>query len=219
MARKMEREMEREMVGTELPVLRRTASHQEASPKTKIKRYIEKPNQKKRAMRKEDCPKMLAKLKERLALDKYGRTVEEAAAAEGDENYTWMVDINTLQEFQRVHEMCDKFRNNPNTPVDDDLGTPEDDESGPWDDTTGERKGNKKGKVNYDSFALFRTPTPDAERDETKRDKKGEGKRKTRRRGDKRKKTHRRKLRRGKKTKRKPHRSKPKKKTRGKRRN
>ena len=128
--------MEREIEGTELPVLRRTRSFTAASPKTKIKRYIDKPNQNERYVRKEDCPEMLAKLKERLARDKHGRTIAEAT----EENYTWMVDMNTLQEFQRVHEKCDKFRNNPNTPVDDEsvgIHTPD----AEWGETKGETKG------------------------------------------------------------------------------
>lgn len=136
--------MEREMEGTELPILTRTASHMEASPTTKGKRYRKNPKQRERAIRK-NCPKELADIE---------RELEASRRAALDNGETWISDIDAVRRFQEIHERCDKYRNVPDTPVDDEsvgIHTPD----AEWGETKGEgtrrtkRRGHKRRKKTH----------------------------------------------------------------------
>ena len=126
----MEGEMEGEMEGIELPDLLRTESFTALSPKTKIKRYRNNPKQRERAIRKK-CPKELADIE---------RELEASRRAALDNGETWIIDIDALRRFQDIHERCDIFRNNPDTPLDNEsvgIHTPD----AEWGETKGETKG------------------------------------------------------------------------------
>lgn len=118
------------MEGIELADLLRTESFTALSPTTKGKRYRKNPKQRERAIRK-NCPRELEDIE---------RELEASRRAALDNGETWISDIDALRRFQEIHERCDKYRNVPDTPVDDvsvGIHTPD----AEWGETKGKTKG------------------------------------------------------------------------------
>lgn len=92
----------------ELPELLRTQSHMDSSPRRKLGRYKENPDQLGRAIRKL-CKIEMAEIEKKLDDSR-----NAARLAERD----WFIDMDMLQELRNINERCSKYRNVLDTPVD-----------------------------------------------------------------------------------------------------
>jgi hypothetical protein len=112
----------------ELPELLRTQSHMDSSPGRKLVRYKENPDQLGRAIRKQ-CNIEMAEIEQKL---------DDSRSAALDAGRDWIIEIGMLNELRNINERCSKYKNIPDTPVEDEWEVTPD---GDIRETKGETKG------------------------------------------------------------------------------